>query len=345
MKWLEMLRENDVDLGLEPGQTRELILAQIDKLHDMQNKIHNLGGYKMNVSFQEPDPEHAGINRKFAELLHSIDTKIQKLEARLEQMQTESSDLEDLLNDIDRNCSQYIAAVQASNGRWLYRGMPHKPSYFIGRSSLDRRPRDSSPVGQEIMDRILASAGIAALRSKSIFCTPDYEHAKGYASGSTGKVYMIFPVNGFAFHYTTRADLIIDRYYWSNYWIPPKVNEFAQRMRLWLDNNEEEAMEVRDLHDFVLARGTSEESRTILSYAENYLRDPNRYQMLPDSLHATVDNILDLLDVPSILNDLQPQDEDLAKFLQFKSGEICISGSYYALERDSFMRYAQRKWL
>lgn len=348
MQARELIQEATTVDDLQPGETRELVIQQINKLKELQDRIYKLGGYKMNVAFQEPDPEHEGVTRKFQELLQSIDNKIAKLQSQLNVQQTQNTEINDLLAEIGNRCSQFIAAAQ-NGGNWLYRGIRGHPLHFIGRSRLDRFPRDSSKLGQLMLDEILQSAGIQALRRNSIFCTSTYSQAKSYAENSLhedGRVYMIFPVNGFHFLYTNRSDLIVDDFFWSPFWVTRIVQDWCDALREWLANHPDLAQHMpATLGKFPERHSTHTDTQNILYLADEYLHNPNAFVDLPDHLQPSVSNVLEMINQNAVLQDLAPRTDHLENYFKDSYGEICISGTYYALDRDIFETVANQKWM
>ena len=73
--------------------------------------------------------------------------------------------------------------------------------YFIGNPRIDRWPKDTKQTIQIKVDEMLQKMGFTALRRNSIFATSDM-----LATISFGKMYAIFPLNGFTYTWSSRRD-------------------------------------------------------------------------------------------------------------------------------------------
>ncbi len=106
-------------------------------------------------------------------------------------------------NFIKKHCSEFLAVYQNSGA--LYHGFKKtKPlsDTFITNSRENRTPKDSAVEYQKLIDEKLKQAGFNALRGNSIFCTHD-----PFTALKFGKVYLIFPLNGFDFTWSRSYDL------------------------------------------------------------------------------------------------------------------------------------------
>ena len=70
----------------------------------------------------------------------------------------------------------------------------------MGHPRLDRRPLHTAAHLQAAIDKTLTAAGFTALRCNSIFC------CGGKAAGEFGKVYAIFPLDGFDYTWCESAE-------------------------------------------------------------------------------------------------------------------------------------------
>jgi hypothetical protein len=102
---------------------------------------------------------------------------------------------------IEKNCSEYLSSVQQTH-KFLFRGQDDAlQPIFVAYPRPDRKPRNSDPEAQKLMDGYLKALGFKALRSNSIFTSTDYRQATEY-----GDVFAIFPKNGFSFTWSTEHD-------------------------------------------------------------------------------------------------------------------------------------------
>ena len=109
-----------------------------------------------------------------------------------------------IMGFIEANCSQYLKEVRKT-GMFLYRGVTpaqhNNAPYFIGNPRIDRWPKDTKQTIQIKVDEMLQKMGFTALRRNSIFATSDM-----LATISFGKMYAIFPLNGFTYTWSSRRD-------------------------------------------------------------------------------------------------------------------------------------------
>lgn len=140
---------------------------------------------------------------------------------------------EALIEFIKKNCSDFInISKQCNDGRqFLYRGIKmQKKSVFIGYS----RDRESvgGPAYTKIAknaDDLMRIAGFTALRLNSIFCT-----SIKWEASSWGQEYVIFPINGFSFGYST----VHSNNFASAYNFPSKIKYINHYLQDLLSNFE-----------------------------------------------------------------------------------------------------------
>jgi len=102
------------------------------------------------------------------------------------------------------NCSESLAACK-NGGRFMYRGFSSAQPIVRGRSWDDREPVDSDQKLSRRFDSMLKALGFKALRSNSIFVTSALKTASYF-----GTSYIIFPINGFNYTYTSFMDLSLN---------------------------------------------------------------------------------------------------------------------------------------
>lgn len=106
----------------------------------------------------------------------------------------EAATFKSFFNGLKRDCSEYIETIIGTK-RMLYRGLKTHDAPLLKMASREnRKPKDSPVPYQEALDRWLEAHGYDARRSNSYFATSEARDAKQY-----GKVYMVFPCNGFKF--------------------------------------------------------------------------------------------------------------------------------------------------
>lgn len=117
---------------------------------------------------------------------------------------TEAQQALDMLPTIERECSEFIEVCQAEK-RYLWRASRrHGGPYYAGMSRQgDRRPSDLGAKLQVRIDRFLIAKGFKALRNNSTFAwTGSTQYPPHQYSG--GAYYMLFPVNGFHYTWSTK---------------------------------------------------------------------------------------------------------------------------------------------
>jgi len=101
---------------------------------------------------------------------------------------------------IKDNCSE-ILEIYSQTGSMLYHGErgDEGDSYFVSDKIKNRVPKDTLPQIQTIVDKHLSDAGFTALRSNSLFCSPNPGAANAY-----GKLFQVFPLNGFSYTWSCK---------------------------------------------------------------------------------------------------------------------------------------------
>jgi len=114
-----------------------------------------------------------------------------------------------IMDTISRECSIICDAIK-KNHTFFYRGTnsPKEESFimddiFVSASRTDRKPRDSNHVEHDFCNHGLTLLGYKVNRSNSIAVTSDAHQCQTY-----GKVYMIFPKNGFHYAHCNRKDMM-----------------------------------------------------------------------------------------------------------------------------------------
>jgi hypothetical protein len=421
----ELFEADDEDLKLSPGEKRE-IQVKLKDLRKIYNKISDTKQFLSNLEYQTAPSR--SLATKYEEFKQEIKNKIKEYEDRLttekQKEYEENPELRQLIEKIRKNCSEYLKAVEESGGRYLYRGHKNANSAFVSRSSETREPKDSNKQEQKVFDAAMKLVGIAATRSNSIFCTPDYSQASGYTYDSSPHV--LFPINGFNYLYTRENDLIMRTGYMLEFCDPKKMDAYIEALTNFLKEkypkvetettekilknlrygstikipNSSETAGVVSSEDYIVDSGKVEVHTNIgykfftlddiikanpeknisidtkinkvsdYSNIENYnirnlvdfmidsgeiskykisqiLRDyydPSIIPGIPENLKFTESTYISFLDKDRITSLLKPQDSNLVEFLKNRNGEVCINGSYYALNYDDFEDLINREF-
>lgn len=114
---------------------------------------------------------------------------------------------------IEKNCKLALhSMMQASS--FIYRGIKKTenipPVVFMGQPRIDRKPKSSTEAFHDNVNLAFRMAKFKANRSNSIFVTSVIGDAAMY---SISNLYMIFPIDGFAFTWSPKInDLYVNEY-------------------------------------------------------------------------------------------------------------------------------------
>jgi hypothetical protein len=92
--------------------------------------------------------------------------------------------------------------------------------------------------------------------------------------------------------------------------------------------------DVRNIIEFILNKNYSATNK--INDIVRKINDPNIIPGIPENLKFTESRYISFLDKEKITSKLRPQDSNLDSYLKNRTGEICINGSYYALNYDDF---------
>lgn len=246
--------------------------------------------------------------------------------------------IEEFVERIKQECSEFLSYAEKSlpSLNLLYRGIDkargHPGEFFSGESPTNRKPMSSSVIGQQMFDTALQQLGFTALRSNSIFVTSSIRQADTY-----GRIYMVFPINGFKYTYTAKKDIVIGVRgirnlidYESFY---KDVLPIMQRLKTKLDQDPGSTLG----SDLFKPNLTPEQ---IISIALNLI---SRLVDVPRSFGANRDDLKELEDFtkylheyvdPKVVNDIyQPSKENLDTAM-YHTVEVLIHGKYHAIRYD-----------
>lgn len=302
-------------MPLKPGQTKKIAveLKKLNGLKKLETKINKLTltidaltsakGYYSGIS-----DEINILEKKVQKEIAVTNQKIQTLKSTAI---TATSSLNKLIKNIARECSQVLPYYRKAK-KVLFRGTSG-PEAFIGRSIENRRPKDSDRNLQKYYDMILRSQGFKALRSNSIFTTSSIKYARSY-----GDLYIIFPKNGFAFHWNKHIrDLVLDtdELIFNTDYIDDLIND----VMLWYKDKTGNNLN----WNFYDSYQVSEDP-------ERFIEELKRIKY-PKANKVTLEKLFNL---NFIKTDIGPTKDNFLAGL--KSGnEMMISGEYYAISINS----------
>ena len=299
-------------MPLKPGQNKDLQI-RINKVKGLE-KLED----KVNVLIQALGKLAIGNNIKslkkdFSELANKVQAEITATNKEIMAIKSSSKSnpaLTNLVKNIEKECSQ-VVSVYRKAGMVLFRGSRDMPVAFVGRSWTKRKPRNSLHKIQEIYDDILKKKGFKALRSNSIFTTADKHQTEEY-----GTAYIIFPKNGFSFHWNQFwKDLTLDR--------PDEFFDIGYLENIM--NEVGEWMYDKTGKEFYLGHPYE-----VVNDLESLIKKIKATKW-PGSAKLTPDTFINY---DFINKEIGPTDKNFLAGL--KSGnEVMISGEYYAVELES----------
>jgi hypothetical protein len=249
---------------------------------------------------------------------------------------------------IQQHCSDIIKDMQVT-GKTLYRGISGiSPEVFVGQSRESRRPKDTSKADSAFFDEALSSHGFKALRRNSIFVTTDWGQAEGY-----GRLYAIFPMNGFEYTYTIQKDLIIGPYYFIDY-----PDNFIEETTEWLKR--QDTKDNRILSDYFTIQGAIEsiqiaQKKNLGAVSFNRTAElkseigdglSNLARILPDDPYVQKFKNFNYQDPKSwstdaAIKNLEPKNTDIQQAMKDRK-EIFINGKYVAVNiSDNNLRLSE----
>lgn len=206
---------------------------------------------------------------------------------------------------VAKQCSEIIAIMKVTK-KLLYRGLVGpNPDFFEGKSRNKRKASDSNAIMSELFDNYLKQNGIKARRHNSIFVTPNLKRARSF-----GKIYAIFPKNGFDFSYTRVKDLVLD-----------DASKFAnlEQMKKFELAVQKHYPTFQWRRDWAIGHNVS---------------IGNGYLMYANKKPYKVKQFFDLTELERYFKNLNASDTNIT-IPMLKNSEILISGEYYAF--DYFM--------
>jgi hypothetical protein len=249
----------------------------------------------------------------------------------------DESHLSDIVEYIKTNCSQYLNEIDFKNNRKriLYRGIRYaKSNILIKQSREDRTPCDSDEQLSKMVDLGLAKKGIEARRLNSFFATSQENEAKRY-----GKVYSIYPINGYHYTFPNTHDLILTTseasmlgYYGINEQFLEWASTYYNMLKKAKNNEEEFQINSHTTFDKLNYYPIT----NAYYYASTGMILNDFYDYMPENiakkypmekiLQVDIDKFIDKYNIK--------HDTDIVEAID-KGYEIWIKGSYVAIQENS----------
>lgn len=219
------------------------------------------------------------------------------------------------------NCSE-ILDLYKSTGALFYRGIDNNVPIFRGYSRNDRRPRDNYIMLSELFEIGLKHLGMTALRTNSIFVINNAKFASSF-----GKLYIIFPINGFEYTWFRPCDITLNGFYeFLNFWSNTTLNnELTTLFKKDFPSNN---------HDWVYAINTSNNTLSDNMDIINEILRKEGYKPIKP---------IDLIDFDKFKYHFAPNNTNLIESLTTGRHETMIKGSYYAFDAKKFIDLIRKK--
>lgn len=262
--------------------------------------------------------------------------------------------LDQALKTIQSECKQAYQVFE-NTGLRAYRGIEIQTyESFLGKTGRDRRPMNSTPEFQQLMDQALRDylGSDAAVRSNSIFVTGYSGHARSY-----GTMYVIFPKDSARFTWSTKYDdLVVDQAmrHWTDF-VPLTQVPVYQKFLDYLEDYPELSKNPA-VSEFLRYFDTYDP----LDWWKNDPRD--RLRRMPEPVRAAAkisgfgqfldtiaaitanamknlyDQDLAKFNAKKCIEDFKPRDTDWEQALRSRH-EIYVSGEYVAILATEFIKY------
>jgi len=128
--------------------------------------------------------------------------KINEISKKIKIGMHPSNEPEDkIVQFIKKNCSQIVKVYENSHSNFLFSGKESYSDVFFGKPINNRAPLGTDRKINNKLNSVLRQVGFKARRDNSIFTTSMEVTAQEY-----GKVYIIFPLNGFDYSWCALAE-------------------------------------------------------------------------------------------------------------------------------------------
>lgn len=332
------LPKKGIHKPLAPGERRKMKIRLDDLRHrfDQVRQYHETIKRFMQVMPPGMEEDLVALEKEY---LEAIRAETDALNASVGQTK-----LIKLLNGLSVKCSDAIASMKAAD-TFLFRGAERDGDAYISKPFDKRRTMTSVAEVQQFYDKKIAEVGFKALRGNSIFTSGDRTLSSGFGSIQ----YMIFPVNGFSFTYSTnpeKRDIVIGTDS-LNEWVDKSIVEWLWDVIFTDPTRRAEFARRRDWSvDSLGDRGYPESYSKYNIMGWNGFMDHSNYHtdfsiiraMKGDGLFGGVDGEIpedreDLISGDSIVKSMSLSNTDFAGALR-SGNEICVRGRYYAINCD-----------
>jgi hypothetical protein len=315
---------------VEPGQRKGFSL-QLQRIEDVQLKVADIQSTISQLKIVDvPD----ALKKQMEDLINAAKIEKEKIYADISDKSVKNPIIRGipqsvlkLFKGIEKNASTIMNAYR-NTGKFLYRGINSSDDAIYGKPFDQRRPKDSNLELNTILNQALADQGFTARRDNTSFTSGNPEHARNY-----GTVYIIFPSDGFSFHYSKEIrDLVLD----------------TSKLYLLVDTELTEHIES-------IIYGNWEKLKPYFNHRSvgatlfrdyEYPRDIDGIQRavadgaLPPEFEK-IKSLADLVDSKKVIDNFKYNQDDLDGAIK-SNHEVMLTGPYYAIRSDKLENYLKK---
>jgi ribosomal protein L24 len=325
-----MRLRNLFEVQVQPGERRgfSLRLKRLEdlqvKIAEIQNTISELG----NVSVPE------NLKKQMEDLIDAAKIEKEKIYAEVSDAEVKNPRIQGipgsvmkLLRGIEKNASTIMNAYRKT-GKYLYRGIKSSEDALYGKPFDIRKAKDSNVDLSNALNQSLADQGFNARRDNTTFTSGSYNQASNY-----GTVYIIFPRDGFSFHYSKKIrDLVLDTGKIDMLLDPEITGYIESAIRSNWSN----------LKNYFSYKFSGDKFFTGYEYQKDLdgLQRAVADGVLPQEF-AKYKTFYDLVDPAKVIANFQYNQTDLDSAITSEH-EVMITGPYYAVKTESFQDYIDK---
>lgn len=325
-----MRLRNLFEVQVKPGERKGFSL-RLQKLENVQVKIAEIQqtiGQLGSVSV--PD----ALKKQMEDLINAAKIEKEKIYAEIADSEAKNPPIQGipgsvvkLLKGIEKNASVIMNAYRRT-GKFLFRGIKSDDDALYGKPFDERRAKDSNAELSNALNKALAAQGFTARRDNTTFTSGSVGQASNY-----GTVYIIFPRDGFSFHYSKEIkDLVLDTSK-LNMLIDPDIIQYVQNTVYanW------EKLKPYFSYKFTGDRFFSDyEYRRDLDGIQQAVADG----ALPAEF-GRFKSLEDIVDPAKVMANFKYDQEDLDGAIT-SGHEVMVTGPYYAIRKDKFEDYFKK---
>ncbi len=314
------------EASVKPGERKDISfkLIKLDKLKSKLDAFRNHAAILSNPLSPELKDEYAALYKKIESQGTVLNDTYTQMYQKYENNSYTPVKLESLLKGLKKNCKDVLRVYKklidtGQDMTFMYRGITKTSADAVyGKPFEARKPKDSNATLHKILLDKMTEMGIKANRQNTTFMTGRYSQADGY-----GTVYIMFPVDGFDFSWSTKiGDLILDNDKFSSIVQSSSLADFKDFL-LDEKRKDEESGANKMPPKYVISELFKDRGK--FSYDYDYMKQNEN--MFSKEIMDRLENIVTPSDIQGYFDF---KDDNL--FAAIESGkEICVTGPYYAV--------------